>query len=222
LLAALAVAGCMPDEPVAPRGFLTAPAYAPGKAEPAQADVEMRDVSQKAYVLQYRAPPPVIEDYLAPTYVAAPVHQAYTLDSGDKLRVIVFGQEGITGSYLVDAAGNVSLPLIGAVPARGLTTPALAHVIAEKLKQGYVREPNVTAEVEAYRPFFILGEVTTPGQYPYVPNMTVETAVAIAGGFAPRAYKHTAKLKRQQLRLEVPLSYPVRPGDTIVVKERWF
>lgn len=220
LLAALVVAGCMPDEPIAPRGFLHAPSYAaPAKAEPAQADVEMRPVNPKAYVLQYRAPPMV---EAAPTYVAAPVPQVYTLDSGDKLRVIVFGQEGITGSYMVDAAGNVSLPLIGAVPARGLTTQSLARVIAEKLKQGYVREPNVTAEIETYRPFFILGEVTTPGQYSYVPNMTVETAVAIAGGFAPRADKHEAKLTRRQMRMEVPLNYPVRPGDTIVVKERWF
>jgi polysaccharide export outer membrane protein len=221
LLAALAVAGCMHDEPIPARGFLSPPSAAPGKAAPAQADVEMHAVGPKTYTLRYRAPPS--DPYLAPTYVAAPVQPTvYTLDSGDKLRVVVFGQEGITGSYTVDAAGNVSLPLIGSVPARGLTPPSLARSIAEKLKQGYVRDPNVTAEIETYRPFFILGEVTTPGQYAYVPNMTVETAVAIAGGFAPRAYKHVAKLTRQQMRLEVPLNYPVRPGDTIVVKERWF
>jgi len=226
LLAALAVAGCMSDQPLPQRGFLTPQAYtaAPAKPAPAQADLEMQPAGPKDdYVLRYRAPPPVIESYPEPTFVAAaPIRQVYTLDSGDKLRVIVFGQDGITGSYMVDAAGNVSLPLIGAVPARGLTTQALAKQIADKLKQGYVREPNVTAEIETYRPFFILGEVTTPGQYPYVPNMSVETAVAIAGGFAPRAYKHVAKLTRQQERMEVPLSFPVRPGDTIVIKERWF
>jgi polysaccharide export outer membrane protein len=207
----------MHNEPAAgDRGLLAAPAYtAPAKSEPAQSDVELRAVGPKDYVLQYRAP--------APTYVAVPAQPTvYTLDSGDKLRVVVFGQEGITGSYMVDTAGNVSLPLIGAVPARGLTTQSLAKSIAEKLKQGYVRDPNVTAEIETYRPFFILGEVTTPGQYAYVPNMTVETAVAIAGGFAPRAYKHVAKLRRHEVQMEVPLSYPVRPGDTIVVKERWF
>ena len=84
----------------------------------------------------------------------------------------------------------------------------------------------MTVEVEAYRPFFILGEVTTPGQYPYVANLTAEMAVAIAGGFAPRAYKKTVELTRktggQQMHVEVSLEYPVRPGDTILVKERWF
>jgi polysaccharide export outer membrane protein len=89
-----------------------------------------------------------------------------------------------------------------------------------------VREPHVSVEVDTYRPFFILGEVTTPGQYPYVANMTAEMAVAIAGGFSPRAYKRTVELTRnapgQPMKGDVPLSYPVRPGDTILVKERWF
>jgi protein involved in polysaccharide export with SLBB domain len=139
---------------------------------------------------------------------------------------VVFGQDGITNSYVVDAGGKVNMPLIGAVTARGLTNQQLAAAIAAGLKRGFIREPHVTAEIETYRPFFILGEVTTPGQYPYVANLTAETAVAIAGGFAPRAYKTAVELTRktgaQQLRTEVPLDYPVRPGDTILVKERWF
>jgi polysaccharide export outer membrane protein len=84
----------------------------------------------------------------------------------------------------------------------------------------------VTVEVETYRPFFILGEVTTPGQYPYVADMTAEKAIAIAGGFSPRAFKTTVELTRssdgQQFKGEVPLNYPLRPGDTVLVKERWF
>ncbi|MEJ2434487.1 MAG: SLBB domain-containing protein, partial [Pseudolabrys sp.] len=88
------------------------------------------------------------------------------------------------------------------------------------------KNPNVTVSIEAYRPFFILGEVTTPGQYAYVPNMTVENAVAVAGGFSPRAYKKTVELTRngggQRATRDVPLDYPMRPGDTVVVKERWF
>lgn len=161
-------------------------------------------------------------------YYAAinPAEPAYTLDSGDKLRVVVFGQDGITNSYLVGADGNVNLPLVGIVPARGFATAQLAQMISERLKQGYVREPHVSVEVEAYRPFFILGEVTTPGQYPYVANMTAETAIAIAGGFSPRADKRKVQLSRnmpgQQIKGDVPLNYPLRPGDTIVVKERWF
>jgi polysaccharide export outer membrane protein len=177
---------------------------------------------QQPYVQQYRAP-----HAAAPSpYAYAPSQQPYTLDAGDKLRVNVFGQQGISGAYMVDAGGNVSLPLIGAVPARGFTPDQLSRMIAERLKQGYVRDPSVTVAVEAYRPFFILGEVTTPGQYPYVPNMTAESAVAIAGGFSARAQKRTIELTRnaggQHFKGEVPLTTPLRPGDTIVVKERWF
>ena len=109
----------------------------------------------------------------------------YTLDTGDKLRVVVFGQDGLSNSYVVDASGAITMPLIKAVPARGLTTATLARAVAERLRQGFVREPHVAIEVEAYRPFFILGEVTAPGQYAYVPQMTVEKAVAVAGGERP-------------------------------------
>jgi polysaccharide biosynthesis/export protein len=118
------------------------------------------------------------------------------------------------------------MPLIGSVMAKGETTDQLSARLAEKLRDGFIREPHVAVEVEAYRPFFILGEVTAPGQYPYVANMTAETAVAIAGGFAPRAVRQSVVLIRnyngQQMRMTVPLSYPLRPGDTINIQERWF
>jgi polysaccharide export outer membrane protein len=150
----------------------------------------------------------------------------YTLDSGDKLRVVVFGQDAISNTYAVDASGKVTLPLIGGVPARGLTTAQLSGAIASRLRQSYIRDPSVAVEIDTYRPFFVLGEVTYPGQYPYVPNMTVETAIAIAGGFTPRAWKDrvtvTRSLQGEKARYSMPLQYPVRPGDTIVVAERWF
>jgi polysaccharide biosynthesis/export protein len=150
----------------------------------------------------------------------------YTLDSGDKLRVVVYGQDGLTNSYAVDAGGNITLPLIGSVKARGLSTPQLSNAVAGKLRQGYMREPHVAVEIESYRPFFILGEVTFPGQYPYVANMTVETAVAIAGGYSPRAERSGAEISRHvgggMARRAVPVTTPVKPGDTIVVAERWF
>ena len=91
---------------------------------------------------------------------------AYTLDSGDRLRVVVFGQDSLTNSYAVDAAGNITMPLIGAVHARGLTPAELTGVIAGRLRQGFLREPHVAVEVELYRPFFILGEVNSPGNIP--------------------------------------------------------
>jgi polysaccharide biosynthesis/export protein len=150
----------------------------------------------------------------------------YTLDSGDRLRVVVFGQEGLTSTYAVDAGGAITMPLIGSVKARGLTATQLSASIGARLRQGFIREPSVAVEIEAYRPFFILGEVMMPGQYPYVANMTVETAVAIAGGFAPRAYRDSVDLTRAgaagSLRRNVPVATSVRPGDTITVGERWF
>jgi polysaccharide export outer membrane protein len=151
---------------------------------------------------------------------------AYTLDSGDRLRVVVFGQDGLTNSYAVDAAGNITMPLIGPVRARGRTTTQVSASLVTRLRQGFLREPHVAVEVEAYRPFFILGEVTFPGQYPYVANMTVETAVAIAGGFTPRAFHYTVQVSRLiegvAVRDTVPVTTLLRPGDTVVVAERWF
>ncbi|MGE0563283.1 MAG: polysaccharide biosynthesis/export family protein [Pseudolabrys sp.] len=196
-------------------------------------DQQVYAAPTQGYVVAPNAGGPyVAPTYTAPggygAYAAAPTYQppAYTLDAGDRLRVVVFGQDGLTNNYIVDAAGNVSLPLIGSVAARGLTPQQLSNAIANKLRHGYVREPHVSVEVEAYRPFFILGEVTNPGQYAYVPNMTAETAIAIAGGFSPRASKKSVELTRnvsgQQFHGKVPMNTPLRPGDTIKVPERWF
>jgi polysaccharide export outer membrane protein len=167
--------------------------------------------------------------YPAAAYAAYPqaaVQAPYLLDAGDRLRITVFGQDGLTNAYAVDAAGNITMPLVGTLPARGFTTQQLSLSLSERLKQGYIREPKVAIEVEAYRPFFIHGEVATPGQYAYVANMTVENAIAIAGGFGPRADSGTVTVSRtingQSTRAAVPLSYPLRPGDTLRVGERWF
>jgi polysaccharide export outer membrane protein len=150
----------------------------------------------------------------------------YRLDAGDKLRVVVYGQEGLTNTYAIDAGGAITMPLIGQVPARGRTPAALAGDIAARLRHGYIREPSVAVEIETYRPFFILGEVAAPGQYPYVPSMTVESAIAIAGGFSPRAKRDTVTLTHTgaggAARYEVPLGTSLGPGDTVLVGERWF
>ena len=180
----------------------------------------------------YAAPMPaaepmqIVQQPAAIPAAYAPPEGAYTLGSGDKLRVVVFGQDGLSNSYTVDPSGNITMPLIGMVRARGLTTGGIQQSIAAKLRDGYIREPHVAVEVETYRPFFILGEVTLPGQYPYVANMTVETAVAIAGGYTPRAFKSRVEISHPVdgvvVREKVPPTYPVRPGDTIVISERWF
>jgi polysaccharide biosynthesis/export protein len=156
----------------------------------------------------------------------AEIGAPYQLASGDRVRVMVFGQEGLTNSFSVDGAGNVSVPLIGTVRARGLTTAQLGSTIEARLRQGYLRDPRVSVEVEAFRPFFVLGEVGVPGQYPFVNGTTVQNAIAIAGGFGPRGYKDSVDLTRiiggALLTASVPLSFPLRPGDTITVRERFF
>ena len=171
-----------------------------------------------------------------PVIVAAPVayvepvpvryDAAYHLDAGDRLRVVVYGQEGLTNTYAIDAGGSITMPLIGSVPARGRTTAGLAAGISAKLRAGFIREPSVAVEIEAYRPFFILGEVAAPGHYPYVPNMTVESAVAIAGGFSPRARRDSVTVTHTDAsgtaRFVVPPGSPISPGDTVLVSERWF
>jgi polysaccharide biosynthesis/export protein len=163
------------------------------------------------------------------SYAMAPTpayDTSYKLDAGDKLRVVVYGQDGLTNTYAIDAGGSITMPLIGAVPARGRTPAGLAAAIAAKLRNGYIRDPSVAVEIESYRPFFILGEVAAPGQYPYVPNMSVESAVAIAGGFSPRARRDSVTLTHTEasgpMRVVVPLGTAVSPGDTVLVGERWF
>ncbi|WP_321449852.1 polysaccharide biosynthesis/export family protein [uncultured Cohaesibacter sp.] len=150
----------------------------------------------------------------------------YELDAGDRIRVTVFNQEDLNKEYLVDQAGYVSIPLIGNVAARGKPTSELAKIIAGKLANGYVRNPDVSVEIAQYRPFFIMGEVNSAGQYSYVSGMTVQTAVAIAGGFTPRAQQRYVDITRQLngkiLTGHVRLTSPVRPGDTIYIRERLF
>ena len=214
-------------------GLLTC--FGPGapSAYPAGAGYAYQAAPRYAYpapaAVPVASPAPVYNSTATPVLAPAPAissQSPYTLDSGDRLRIVVFGQDGLTNSYLVDASGHIAMPLIGSVMAKGATTDQLSGRIADKLRDGFIREPHVAVEVEAYRPFFILGEVTAPGQYPYVANMTAETAVAIAGGFAPRAVRQSVVLIRnyngQQMRMTVPLGYPLRPGDTINVQERWF
>jgi len=152
--------------------------------------------------------------------------ERYALAAGDRLRVIVFGQDSLSNSYAVDGAGRISMPLIGSVPVYNRDPSAVEHEIADRLRAGFVRDPRVSVEVEAFRPFFVLGEVTAAGQFPYVEGMTARTAVAIAGGFTPRGYQGGVDLTRvingQPVTGRVPMDTPIRPGDTVTVRERIF
>jgi polysaccharide biosynthesis/export protein len=162
----------------------------------------------------------------APPGVPVVTYPTYRLDSGDRVRILVFGQDNLSRLYSVDTAGRIAFPLIGNVEARGLSTTQLGSEIEGKLRKSYIKDPKVSVEVDAYRPFFILGEVTKPGQYPYVNGMTVESAVAIAEGYTERAKQRMVRLTRKfggvMSTVMVPTDYPVQPGDTIYVLERFF
>ncbi|WP_441239158.1 polysaccharide biosynthesis/export family protein [Bradyrhizobium sp. 930_D9_N1_4] len=230
--AALTLGGCMqtagPVAYVQPRPDLDSMAYGqPYGASPPVVVANSGGGAIAALSNSFTSSPgPMPVGYAAP--MAAPVRydSSYHLDAGDKLRVVVYGQEGLTNSYAIDAGGSITMPLIGGVPARGRTPAGLAGEIAARLRNGFIREPSVAVEVESYRPFFILGEVSAPGQYPYVPNMTVESAVAIAGGFSPRAKRDVVTVTHTEaggsMRAVVPLGTPLAPGDTVFVGERWF
>lgn len=235
--AALALSGCMRTTgPVAvgPQNDLDSMAYGqpdtspPPSAVAASGGGAIGAVRAAFASSSPGAPPPVVVASPAAYAEPAPLRydRPYHLDAGDKLRVVVYGQEGLTNTYAIDASGSITMPLIGSVPARGRTTAGLAAEISAKLRRGFIREPSVAVEVEAYRPFFILGEVAAPGQYPYVPNMTVESAVAIAGGFSPRARRDSVTVTHTDAsgtsRYVVPPGSPVSPGDTVLVSERWF
>jgi polysaccharide export outer membrane protein len=152
--------------------------------------------------------------------------QPYSLDSGDRLRISVFEQQSLTNTYTVDQAGYIAFPLIGQVAARGSTVAKLEGVIAQKLKQGFLRDPDVTIEIDRYRSIFIMGEVGQPGQYSYVPGMTVMNAIAVSGGFTPRANQHdfdiTRNINGNILTGRVLITDPILAGDTIYVRERLF
>ena len=149
----------------------------------------------------------------------------YLLDTGDKLRIFVYGHPNLSRLYTVDQQGMVSVPLIGDVPARGRTSRSLGRAIAARLGAQYVKEPQVTVDIAQNRPFFILGEVRNAGQYPYVSGMTVQEAVAIAGGYGDRASERRVQITRRYNgiieKMDVPPDYVVQPGDTIYVYERW-
>jgi polysaccharide biosynthesis/export protein len=149
---------------------------------------------------------------------------AYRIDSGDRLRVIVFGQPDLSNSFNVDQTGRIAVPLIGTVSARGRTTEQVEGDIATRLRNGYLRSPDVSVEIDAYRPFFVMGDVKSGGQYPYVAGMTVLAAVAVAGGFTGNADARTVQVTRrvngQILTGRLKLDDPLMPGDTIFVNGR--
>lgn len=162
----------------------------------------------------------------APEAFHRAVIEPYRLDSGDSLRITVFEQADLTNTYAIDQAGYVAFPLIGAVSARGRTVQELESQIAVKLRKGYLRDPDVSIQVDQHRSFFIMGEVNSAGQYSYVPGMNAQNAIAIAGGYTARANQAnvdiTRKVNGEVMTGRVTISDPILAGDTIYVRERLF
>ena len=157
--------------------------------------------------------------------VTLPDPEPYRLDNGDKLRVTVFGQESLTGEYAVDGAGFISMPLLGQVQARGATAQELEQSISQRLvSESLLVSPSVNVQILTYRPFFILGEVNQPGQFTYIENMTVLTAVAIGGGFTHRAstdnFTITRKIGNKVIEARAQRNTVLQPGDVVYVHER--
>ena len=162
---------------------------------------------------------------------AAPVSASgepvgYTLGTGDRVRVTVFGEPDLSGEFEVDATGKISMPLVGDVKIGGLAMREAEKTVAQTLSQGYLANPRVNVEVLNYRPFYIIGEVNTPGSYPYVNGMSVLTAVALAGGYTYRAREDRVSITRandpQRREYRAAPDTPVLPGDIIKVPERLF
>jgi len=154
-----------------------------------------------------------------------PQRDEYHLSAGDQVRIIVFENTDLSGEFDVDMQGYIAFPLLGEIDAQDKTVTEIAQAINQGLKdRGFVKDASVNVSIIAYRPFFILGEVRRPGSFPYQSGMNVYKAVALAGGFTYRAVEDKALITRdkESRALEAPMTAPVNPGDTVLIKERFF
>lgn len=157
---------------------------------------------------------------------AASIIGRYQLGSGDQIKVTVYGEEDLSGEFEIDGTGTISLPLIGSVTIGGHILTDAQSLIAEQLSDGFLINPRVSIEVLNYRPFYILGEVNSPGSYPYVSGMTVLNAIALASGFTYRASENkievTRRIAGEEQKIRIKLTEAVLPGDILRVPERLF
>jgi len=150
----------------------------------------------------------------------------YTLGVGDKLKITVFGEDNLSGEFDVGARGMVSLPLVGDIPAKGLSLPQFRARMAKQLSSGYLKDPRITVEVLNYRGFFVHGEVRSGGEFKYKTGLKIRDAIAMAGGFSYRANEGYFYLMREGFskpsKISFPNNMPVLPGDNIRIPERFF
>jgi protein involved in polysaccharide export with SLBB domain len=221
----------------APYGYKPVPGEAPASQVPAAAP------TSEAY--GYKPVMPTAPTYPAPRMAeaspmrgdpyayyqqgngdSARANAEYVLGPGDKLHLNVFGETDLSGDFTIDGSGTVRLPLIGQVRAAGYTGPQLEQAIGAALAQGYLKSPRVAVEVATYRPFYIIGAVNRPGQYPYIDHMNALNAVALAGGFLPSAVESVVFLRREgsNEEVEVPAdrTTQIHPGDVVKVHNTFF
>lgn len=172
-------------------------------------------------------PAPISASSNTKASLSAPRQTIYHLDAGDKLRMITFGEEDLSGEFVVDEQGNLDLPLIGDVSAKGKSLQEVETSIVARLKDGYLKDPKVSLEILNYRPFFIQGEVKNAGQYPYKADLTLQDAVAIAGGYTYRANQKVVFIRKldNNQEIQIPLGLEriyIQPGDNIRIPERFF
>ncbi len=166
------------------------------------------------------------QDALPSNADAASIIGRYQLGSGDQIRVTVYGEEDLSGEFEIDGSGTIGMPLIGAVIIGGQNLSTAQKQIAGQLADGFLINPRVSIEVLNYRPFYILGEVKSPGSYPYVSGMTVLNAIALASGFTYRASENKIEVTRrvdgEEQKVRIKLTAAVLPGDILRVPERLF
>lgn len=158
----------------------------------------------------------------------AGLHQqsVYRLGIGDKLKVTVFGETDLSGTYEINGQGHVAIPLVGEIPAKGETMIEFRDAVARKLSSGYLKNPKVSVEILTYRPIYVHGEVRTGGEFPFKNGMKLRDVIAVAGGYTYRANQKYVLLLRdgdpREQRVPMPTELIVQPGDNIRIPERFF
>jgi polysaccharide export outer membrane protein len=247
-LCSAGAAGAQPEAQTAPPSnpdsAVADPASAPAAVAPPQQDALPAPIEAPASNTQTAVPqqaaPPQQHIPTAPTETAAGTETSapaattdaaqtnpdYRLGTGDKLRIIVFGEDDLGGEYVVDAGGYIRLPLVGQLKASGLSPGEFERQMITVLQEGYLKDPRVSIEVLNFRPFYILGEVNKPGEYPYSSEMSVLNAVAKAGGYTYRANTSNVLIRRAGATREeaAPADHTTKiaPGDIIRIRERFF
>ena len=169
---------------------------------------------------------PASADPQAPSASPAGDLDGYRLGTGDEIKVTTFGEPDQSGTFVVDGLGAISMNLIGQVEVKGLTLVEVARRLEAELKDGWLNDPRVTAELVKGRPYYILGEINRAGEYPYTSGLTVMNAIAAAGDFTYRADKKKVVITSGDTGAEREVvltpTTPVQPGDRIRVRERFF